>query len=65
MVIKLFYKSLSILSILFGIILIINSRVRIIGRVINDVVLTTDASIMWGVFFLVTGALLFYLEIKN
>ena len=62
---KPFYKTLSVLSIVFGALLLINTQTQIAGAVISNSTLTSNSSILWGAFFIIIGIALFYVQMKN
>ena len=65
MKIKLFYKILSLFSMVFGTILLVNSQLSTVGAVIGIGNIAASASTGWGVFFLITGISLFYAQSKE
>ena len=65
MELKSFYKWLSIISIVFGGFLLINTQVTIAGFAINDSMLTTNSTVLWSAFFLIAGIALFVIQKKN
>ncbi len=57
---KIFYKTLSILSIILGIVLFINSQTSLIGATIGLKEISSYVSVLWGAFFILSGFALFY-----
>lgn len=65
MKLKRFYKGLSIISIVFGAVLIINTQITIVGSVIGNNTLSSNSSVLWSIFFMATGIALFYAQSKD
>ena len=65
MKLKPFYKGLSIVAMAFGVILIINTQIPIAGAVIANNAISTNATILWSAFFIITGAALFYAQSRD
>ena len=65
MKLKPFYKWLSIISMVFGVVLIFSTQVPIVGSVIGNNTFSTNSGMLWAIFFIVTGAALFYTQRKD
>ena len=62
---KVLYKILSMFSIVFGLMLLISTRLTPVGYVIGSNNLAPVASLAWGAFFITCGITLFYLQGKR
>lgn len=62
---KKFYKILSILSMLFGVVLILDKDTNISGAIVANKTLSYQVMILWGTFFLIMGITLYYLQNKE
>ena len=65
MKLKPFYKWLSIIAMVFGVVLIINIQIPIAGAVIANDTISTNATILWAAFFIITGVALFYAQSRD
>lgn len=65
MELKSFYKWLSIASMVFGVVLMANTQIPIVGSVIGNSTLSLNSSVLWAIFFIITGAALFYTQYKD
>jgi hypothetical protein len=63
--IKRVFQAIGLLSMILGVMIIINSPTNIIGAVINTKVMPKGVSIAFGFFFLLCGTFLFLLEKKR
>ncbi len=59
---KIFFKTLSIVSIVLGILLVVNSGIPMLGAVVGFEDISLATNLGFGVFFLVAGCLLFFIE---
>mgnify|MGYP001561337880 CR=1 FL=1 len=62
---KIFYKTLSIISLLFGILLILTKQVNIVGAVINPNNISYEITAGFGLFFIAFGIALFVVQRFN
>ena len=75
MVSRAFYKSLSILSVVFGALILVEPKVNLMGKVIGTLNfanstapaynLTNSTNMSFGLFFLIAGVALFLVQKAN
>lgn len=62
MALKRFYQILSILSIVFGISLLLGTKIKIIGGITGMENIPVSINLIFGVFFLLSGTALFIVQ---
>ncbi|MBS3099737.1 hypothetical protein J4463_00800 [Candidatus Pacearchaeota archaeon] len=62
---KTFFITESIISIVLGIIIILNTKIPIIGAVIAKNELSLQSGVLWGAFFTFLGVALLVIELKR
>ncbi|MFA5992815.1 MAG: hypothetical protein WC796_03860 [Candidatus Pacearchaeota archaeon] len=62
---KVFFRVLSLVSVVFGIFLMLTSQVRILGSAVGVTEISSFKSISFGIIFIVLGLVLFGLDRKR